>query len=119
MNNALFIAIYILLCAVLIVMEIIVCKRSRRLSGWVIPTIAAVITLSLILVFWQSNVTISVGNNNASVSTSFLYNQEEIGSISLLGGIPTILLFTISLVFRLKKKRVNRELRKIDIDMVE
>ena len=119
MNNALFIVIYILLCAVLIVVEIIVCKRARRHSGLVIPVISAIITLFLVLLFWQSNITISGGNNSVSVSTSFLYNLEEIRSISLLGGIPTILLFTIDLVHRQKKKRVNRELRKIDIDMVE
>jgi len=118
MNNRLYIASYILLCAVLIVVEIIVCRRSKKHKGLIIPSITAVITLSLILIFWESNVTISVGENSASASTSFLYNPKEIMHIFLLGGIPTILLSTIDFVFWQKRKKVNRELRKIDIDML-
>ena len=119
MNDLVFIPIYIAVCIALIVGEFAICKLTKKHKGIILPTIAIIATLFFVLMHWRSSVIVSGGENSAFAQTKFLDNPKTIRDISLLGGIPTLLLFVIDFVFVQIKKKVNRELKKIDIDMLE
>ena len=118
MNNGISIASYVLMFAILIWTELFVCKRAKKHKGLIIPMITAAITVSLVLTFWRSSITVYVGDNSASAVTRFLDNPNDVRNILLLGSIPSVTLFVIYSVFMLRRKRVNRELKKIDLDML-
>ena len=84
----------------------------------IIPLVTSVVTIFLVLMFWQIDTTINTGYSSAHVSTNFLANPEEILYVLLLGGIPTIILFVISFVFRTRRRKTKRELRKIELEMM-
>ena len=78
MRDWYYIFISILLISALIWIEMIICKRSKKHKGLILPIVTAATTLSLILIFWQSSITVYAGDNRASAVVKFLNNPEDI-----------------------------------------